>query len=326
MPEAAGQGFEELLTEVYATGKPFFARELSVYLLRNGTMEKTYINFTYQPYYDDERNIKGVLVFCNEVTAEVLARQQLEVLIEKLKATNARLEEFSYAASHDMKEPIRKIKIFSGRLKKDLKEKLNDSESLVFDRMESSVSRMGNLIDDLLACSQTAEGFFELKEINLNQKVKLVLEDLELEIQEKNAKINSHTLPVIKGNRREFQQLFQNLISNALKYSKPDITPEVVIFSRIVEGKEVKVNLPLDEGNKRFHLIEVRDNGIGFEQAYAERIFNVFTRLHSNTKYKGTGLGLSIVRKVVENHHGYDWASSEPGQGSTFKVLIPIDL
>ena len=142
-------------------------------------------------------------------------------------------------------------------------------------------------------------------------------------VEEKNAKINASTLPTVKGHRRQLQQLFQNLIGNAIKYARPGTPPEVNINYRMVDGADFVNHVAAEKRNQPFHLIEVVDNGIGFDQADAEKIFKVFTRLHGNTQYKGTGVGLSIARKVVENHGGYIWAESNPGEGSTFKVLLP---
>jgi signal transduction histidine kinase len=161
--------------------------------------------------------------------------------------------------------------------------------------------------------------------VDLNQKVKLVLEDLEVEVEEKKAIVTIETLPTIRGHRRQLQQLFQNLISNALKYSRPDVRPTVHISARRVKGNDVALPITHADSGKQYHLIEVRDNGIGFSQIDAERIFNVFTRLHGNAEYKGTGVGLSIVRKVVENHGGYIWAESKEDEGAIFKVLLPAE-
>ncbi|MBA2330582.1 MAG: hypothetical protein H0V91_13310 [Flavisolibacter sp.] len=163
------------------------------------------------------------------------------------------------------------------------------------------------------------------EEVDLNTKVETVLEDLELEIQDKQAQITVDQLPVIKGHKRQLQQLFQNILSNALKYSKQN-TPSIIhINSSLIKGKDTSLHLSGDDVNRLYHLIEVKDNGIGFDQNESHRIFNVFTRLHGNAEFKGTGVGLSIARKVVENHHGYIWAQSEPGIGSTFKILLPAD-
>lgn len=151
------------------------------------------------------------------------------------------------------------------------------------------------------------------------------LEDLELDISEKGVKIIVEKLPKVRGNGRQFQQFFQNLLSNAIKYIKPDVAPEIQISSYEVTGREVWATLPPEEVDRKYYLIQLKDNGIGFEQEYAEDIFKVFTRLHNASDYPGTGVGLSIVKKVVENHNGYIWAESKPGEGASFKVLLPID-
>jgi signal transduction histidine kinase len=183
---------------------------------------------------------------------------------------------------------------------------------------------MNSLIDDLLMYSHVSMGGELEEKVDLNQKLSRVLEDLELEIEERHAVIKLDPLPTIKGHRRQLQQLFQNLISNAIKYHKPGILPEVHISCRKA-GDDVPVPMPTTKPLNMYFLIEVRDNGIGFEQENADRIFNVFTRLHGNTEYKGSGVGLSIVRKVVENHSGYIWAESTSGEGATFKILLPVD-
>ncbi len=126
-------------------------------------------------------------------------------------------------------------------------------------------------------------------------------------------------------NQKWFQQLFQNLLTNALKYNRPGVPPVITIACRVVKGKEARPDLPTDEGNQSFYLIEVKDNGIGFPQENAAQIFNVFTRLHGNSEYKGTGVGLSIAQKVVHNHGGHIWAEGRPGEGATFYILLPAN-
>ena len=157
----------------------------------------------------------------------------------------------------------------------------------------------------------------------MNRKLRMVMLDLEVLIEEKGADIQIGELPVIYGYKRQIQQLFQNLVGNALKYSKTGVQPQVLIRAKKVNGAEVPIQLPADKLEKMYHLIEVEDNGIGFEQQYAERIFGMFQRLHGRSEYAGTGVGLSIARKVAENHGGFIWAESTPGEGSTFKVLLP---
>ncbi|HYK54913.1 MAG TPA: ATP-binding protein, partial [Flavisolibacter sp.] len=265
-----------------------------------------------------------VLVVFTDYTQLKTTQVQLEKYIEELKRSNTNLEEFAYAASHDLKEPIRKIHLFSGRLRERLSEKLQPEDENFFDRMENASKRMNALIDDLLLYSHVSRGAAMEELVDLNPKIELVLEDLDLEITEKKAKIVVGGLPAVKGHRRQLQQLFQNLISNALKYNKPGLPSEIHIHSRLATAHD-KEHISGENALKQYYLIEVKDNGIGFDPADAERIFNIFTRLHGNAEYKGTGVGLSIARKVVENHDGYIWGESKPGEGAVFKVLLPAE-
>lgn len=268
---------------------------------------------------DDE-----VLVTFTDYSTLKKTQVKLEKLVEDLKRSNAYLEEFAHVASHDMKEPIRKIHTFSDRLKASLADRLNGSEASLFDRMQNAAERMTLLMDDLLSYSHLSLTPKEMEVVDLNRKLGMVLSDLEVLIEEKGADIQIEPLPVIYGYKRQLQQLFQNLLGNALKYSKAGVQPQVRIRSKKVMGADVPVQLPADMLDKDYHLIEVEDNGIGFEQQYAERIFGMFQRLHGRSEYAGTGVGLSIARKVAENHGGFIWAESTPGVGSTFKVLLPV--
>jgi PAS domain S-box-containing protein len=343
LPEVRDQGYEELLNSVYTTGKPFKANGMPVTLPRNGTTETVYVNFLYTAFREGDGSISGIMAVATDVTEQVEARKKIEELVsertkelaeandallisnKELQRSNANLEEFAYAASHDLKEPMRKIQLFSDRLKERLSDKLEMEDKNYLERILFATQRMNKLIDDLLMYSHVSRGAPIEEMVDLNQKVKIVLEDLEIEVEEKNARIIIEHLPTIKGNRRQLQQLFQNLIGNAIKYAKEDQPPEVHIRSRLVDSREESLPAGIEKGNHKYHLIEVNDKGIGFDQEDADRIFNVFTRLHGNAEYRGTGVGLSIARKVVENHGGYIWADSRPGEGSTFKVLLPAD-
>ena len=248
---------------------------------------------------------------------------ELQRTIEALQWSNNNLEEFAYAASHDLKEPIRKIHFFSDRLKSTLAERMSDEEKKSFERMETSAKRMSSLIDDLLSYSQVSLRPKSYERIDLNQLLELVLNDLDLEIEQKNASIRIDKLCLVQGHHRQLQQAFQNLISNSLKYSRPGTAPHVHISCKQLLGKDTGLHLLAEKMDMKFCVVGLADNGIGFEQKDAERIFNVFTRLHGNVEYKGTGVGLSIVRKVIENHHGYITANSRPGEGATFKIYLP---
>jgi len=278
-----------------------------------------------------------------EVTEQVLARQKIEEMVtqctkelaeaneallrsnEELARSNVNLEEFAYAASHDLKESVRKIQIFIDRLKGNLNDRIKEDEKHYFDRVERSSKRMGSLIDDLLSYSRVSIRPRTFEQVDLNQLIDLVLSDLDFEIEEMGAMIVVDKLFIIKGHQRQLQQAFHNLIGNALEYCKTGHAPEIIISGNEVIGRDINLHLSSEEQQKKFYEISVRDNGIGFEQEDAERIFNVFTRLFGNSEYKGTGVGLSIVRKVIDNHNGYIVAQSEPGKGSTFKVFLPAE-
>jgi PAS domain S-box-containing protein len=343
LPEARNQGLEELLTNVYTTGESFAANERPAQFPGDGKVRQVYVNFNYQPYYDANGSITGVLAVAIEVTEQVKARQEIEQIVtlrtNELAATNEaliesnrdlgrsniNLAEFAYAASHDLKEPIRKIRVFADRIKGTLSERMLPGEKYYFDRMEAAASRMASLIETLLSYSVVSMQKERDEDINLNDLLAVVLDDLELEIEEKKAIIKVENLFTIKGHLRQLQQAFQNLVANALKYSRAEVVPEVTISCDKLLGKETSLDLSEKDQEKNFYCLTIRDNGIGFKQEYAERIFNVFTRLHGMTEYQGTGIGLSIVRKVIENHNGHIWAESQPGEGSAFRVLLPVD-
>jgi len=269
---------------------------------------------------DEER----LITIFTDITPEKESQLKQEQMLAELQRSNESLEEFTRAASHDLKEPIRKVQFFTEKLKTTLDGRLSEEEKSMMERMEHAAERMKMLVDDLLEYSHVnAQPATALEEIDLNKKLKLVMGDLELMITEKKARFNIGSLPVIRGHRRQIQQLLHNLLNNAVKYSKPGEQPVITISAGETTGAASGLTVAAADEAKPFHLIEIRDNGIGFEQADADRIFNVFTRLHGNSEYTGTGVGLAIVRKVVENHHGYIAAESQPGVGTTFRILLP---
>lgn len=251
--------------------------------------------------------------------------QELGASNQELQRSNKNLEDFAYAASHDLKEPIRKIHFFANRLKESLGENMQPAEKAYFERMELAAQRMNTLIDDLLMYSEVSLTAITKEKVDMNELIEQVLSDLDLEVEQKGASIQRDQLFTISGYRRQLQQAFYNLIANSLKYGKPNVPAVVKISCSKVEGKHIELNLTEEERAKAYYQLTIADNGIGFKQADAERIFNVFTRLHGNAEYRGTGVGLSIVRKVIENHHGFIWAESEPEVGSRFYILLPVE-
>ncbi|MGZ5255859.1 MAG: ATP-binding protein, partial [Flavitalea sp.] len=259
-----------------------------------------------------------------DVTPIKESQLQVERTVEELRKSNQNLEEFAYAASHDLKEPIRKIHFFSDRIRTTMGERMNDEEKRSFERMELASKRMNSLIDDLLTYSKISIRPTTLESVDLNQLVDQVLSDLDLEIDQRSASIRIEKLCTIQGHHRQLQQAFQNLLANSLKYGRAGVKVEINIRYKEVFGKDTGLSLSTIHKEKPYHLIEIVDNGIGFDPEDSERIFNVFTRLHGNAEYKGTGVGLSIVRKVIENHNGFITAHGEPGKGSVFSIYFPV--
>jgi hypothetical protein len=293
-------------------------------------------DYIFVPVINKEGNVEAVAGTTRDITEikqaeEVMkqASEKLEALVaERTKAlqrSNKELEDFAYAASHDLKEPIRKIHFFADRLKQRLAGKLEDEDRRYFERLEMSSRRMNSLIEDLLVYSHVSRGRSTDELVDLNQTLSFVLDDLELHMAEKDAQVDAEPLPTIRGHQRQLQQLYENLIGNGLKYSLPEVVPQITIRTEVLGGSALAEKRPALHGDKTYHLVQVSDNGIGFPQEDAERIFNVFTRLHGNAEYRGSGVGLSIAQKVVQNHGGAIWAESNEGNGATFKMVFPVD-
>jgi PAS domain S-box-containing protein len=244
---------------------------------------------------------------------------QLDLKNKSLERLNGELASFTNVASHDLKEPIRKIRTFAQRIK-DL---LNDPAQVegYAKKIIDTSARMQSLIEALLSFSQVSEDSGQLEDVNLNETVTTVKSDLEVLIAEKKASIQTNKLPVVKGVPHQMHQVFLNLISNALKFSKADEAPVVSIEAKRIKGPDIPGQIP-DGGNQYFH-ISVKDNGIGFDSQHSTKIFNAFYRLHSKGAYNGTGLGLAIVKKIIQNHNGLITTESEPGRGSVFNIYLP---
>jgi signal transduction histidine kinase len=275
-------------------------------------------------YYHDGLNLHNrmsatkigneLAVYFTDFTEVKHLQQELEKKIIELERSNKYLNEFAHAASHDLKEPVRKIQFFTRSLRDQLADQLKSHEIETFERIENAANRMHILIEDLLVYSEVSQLSPEKEEVNINDIIKQVLEDLDFSIQQKKAVITISSLPILRGNKRQLQQLFQNLIGNALKYGQKEKQVQISITASVTENNGLN-----------YHLIKITDNGIGFEQQYADKIFDIFTRLHGKSEYNGNGVGLSIVKKVVENHGGSVKAESNTNEGSTFSVLLPAE-
>lgn len=270
---------------------------------------------------------KGSVLEVRDITEEKRLQQELRgkekeamaMLEEKVRERTGELErsnyellQFASVASHDLKEPVRKISIFSGRLKDKIQDSLDESSGRYLNTIIDSSQRMASLIDDLLSFSRLSHVVTGFEEVDLGSLVQRIIEDLEIPIKEKEAEIHSHDLPVIRGISVQLGQVFQNLISNSLKFSHPE--------------RKLRIDITCERfisGDRTMYRILYSDNGIGFKAEQAEKIFEIFYRLHSKDKYEGTGVGLAIVKKIISLHKGEIRAEGVDGEGAVFEIVLP---
>ena len=279
---------------------------------------RVYVEVLKTPVYDAKRNVVGTQCMFWDVSARKRAEAAVEQTTAELSRSNADLQQFAYAASHYLQEPLRKIQTFSGRLQAKFADALNDEGRDHLDRMVNAAQRMQELIESLLTLSRVMTKAEPFRPVDLNGVVRGVLSDLEVSIRETGATVDVEPLPTIDADATQLRQLFQNLIGNALKFRRPDVPPVVRIYA--ADDKSAG-DAPPRSGNVVRLVIE--DNGIGFDEKYLDRIFVAFQRLHTRTEYPGTGMGLAICRKIVERHNGAITAESRPDQGARFIVTLP---
>jgi PAS domain S-box-containing protein len=250
-----------------------------------------------------------------KLTQEALrqSEEKLREFTTQLEQSNRELQDFAYVASHDLQEPLRKIVVFGERLKEKCGDTFPPEPRDYIERMQKAAARMQTLISDLLAFSRLTTKAHPFTSVNLAEIAREVLEDLESRIEQVHGRVEVADLPVLEADGLQMRQLLQNLIGNALKFRRPGEAPLVKVSAR----KIVK------DAGREFWELSVSDNGIGFDEKYLDRIFNVFQRLHSRNEYEGTGMGLAIVRKIALHHGGDVTAHSQPGQGATFIVTLP---
>ena len=241
---------------------------------------------------------------------------------DALNLSNANLEQFAFVASHDLQEPLRKIQSFGDLLKRQYEEQLGEGINYL-ERMQSAAGRMSVLIRDLLTYSRISTRHEAAAPVSLTSVLQAVLTDLEVAIAETGAALETDSLPTVEGDAGQLGQLLQNLLSNALKFRREGVPPVVQVRAHRLLASDLPPAVKPVRVAEAYHRIDVMDNGIGFDEKYVDRIFQVFQRLHGKSQYAGTGIGLSICAKVVANHGGCITAHSQPGEGSIFSVYLP---
>lgn len=239
--------------------------------------------------------------------------QTLQLTTQRLEESNQELQDFAYVASHDLQEPLRKVQAFGGRLSQTCQDGFSEKGQDYLARMLSAAARAQALINDLLSFSRVTTRAKPFAPTDLAQIMAGVLSDLEVRIDQTRATVEVDPLPTIDADSTQMRQVFQNLLSNALKFHKPDVPPQI----------QVSVQR-YSKAGKSFCKLQVIDNGIGFDVKYCDRIFQPFQRLHGRKTYEGSGIGLAICRKVIRRHGGTLTAESQPGEGSIFIATLPV--
>ena len=270
---------------------------------------------TTTPFREADGSMIGMIAVIKDITDRKQTEKVLADSARNLQRSNQALQEFAHIVSHDLQEPLMLIQAFSRKLREKNKTTLAEQSCHYLDRIDSSAGRMQELINSLLQYSRVTGKAGQFEQVDLTEVVKGVLDDLALRIKKTGAAIAITDLPVIEADPVQMRQLFQNLIANSLKYHRPDTAPEIHISAQPAETTS--------EGASRIQ-ITIRDNGIGFDPQFKDRIFNIFERLPQGNAYQGSGVGLSICHTIVERHKGSITADSRPGQGAEFRIILPF--
>lgn len=270
---------------------------------------------------NDRGEIHRIVGITRDITSVRNFEKERERSIRELNRSNKELEEFAYVASHDLQEPLRKISTFTERIRTKYSDNLGAEGSMYLERILAGTENMRILIDNLLEFSRTTRSSRQFELCDLNTVVQRVRTDLELKVEDTGTELKVQTLPIVEAVPSEMSQLFNNLISNSIKFRQPDIKPVISITTeKVSKSEKDKYHLPLEIN---YFKIVLRDNGIGFEAEYEEKIFQIFQRLHGKTEYAGSGIGLAICKKIVDNHDGVIYAQGNLGKGSAFVVILP---
>jgi len=312
---------EAIFRRVVETGRPYhtFAKPFE-YPDKPG-VGVTYWDWSLLPIKDQKGRVQSLILTLVDVTDRKEAEERVQLYIKELERSNQELEEFAYVASHDLQEPLRKIQTFGELLRKKFTRVIPPDAYDYLDRMVKAAGRMRTLIESLLSYSRITTQARPFQTVDMEAVTREALSNLEGVIDQKGAEIAVGKLPLIEADPQQMLQLMQNIIANGLKFQKEGNIPKIKIWaSPPADGKGFQ-GTPFDDRCE----IRLRDNGIGFEKRYLDRIFLAFQRLHGRSAYAGVGIGLAICRKIVDRHGGDITAESEPGVGSTFIIRLPVE-
>ena len=318
-PEMARQ-FQADDNLVLQTGRPVLNRQEPTF---NKSGKFMWRSTSKVPLHDARDHNSWLVCISTDITEQKETEEKLRLFAGRLERSNGELQEFASVASHDLQEPLRKIQAFGDRLKLKCAPALGEQGRDYLERMQNAAARMRTLIGDLLILSRVTSKAQPFLQVDLGGVVREVVSDLEVRIESCEARVEVGFLPTIDADPSQMRQLFQNLISNALKFQRPGERPEVSISSKILAVHET--SLPALLPGDKVCQIMVQDNGIGFDRQFAESIFILFQRLHSRSEYEGTGIGLAVCRKITDRHGGNIMAKSADGEGATFIVTLPVE-
>jgi PAS domain S-box-containing protein len=314
-PDRAEAGIKLVLSKKKVTNYELTARDRDA--------KETVVSYNATTFYDRDRRLQGVFAAARDITDRKRVDEKLKLYRDKLERSNRELQDFAQVASHDLQEPLRKILSFGDRLKTKAGESLDEASQDCLQRMCNAAARMQTLITDLMAFSRVEIKGQAFVPTDLGVIAREVSADLETRIEQAGGRVEIEELPTIDADPMQMRQLLQNLIGNSLKYYRAGVPPVVRISCQKTAARRPD---SLDETApaRQFCELLVADNGIGFDEKYLDRIFTVFQRLHKKGEYEGTGVGLAICRKIVDRHGGTITARSNPGQGATFVVTLPV--
>lgn len=321
------EDIETIQTKCSADGESVTFKGKQLEILKHSESPVRWLDVDCEPMIDDTEGVFGVVCYIRDVTPQrtldtsldsrQATEQKLQAVVEQLEERNKELEAFSYVASHDLKEPLRKIMTYSDRLKSGDRSAIDE----YLTKINTAAARMMDLIESVLKFSQMSNSSVELMDVDLKSVLEQCKSDLEVRVRDTGAVITSHDLGSIRANSGQMNQLFLNLIGNSLKFC--DGMPQIdVALSRIDNNENAFKSFPKETP---YWCLRFSDNGIGFDLKYKEEVFEPFKRLHAKSTYPGAGIGLSIVKKIVDRHKGHIDVDSTRGVGTKFTIYLPVN-